>query len=110
SLIRLPLGMHQRSRAWYPFVMRTSWGQLVPVGETVSECCAWVCQHVERVAIPGGMGLSAGDDGRAGAEALSGCDERGDVPLVGRGAIAAWCRAQDIVEVIGRFVALNGRG
>ena len=28
----------------------------------------------------------------------------------GRGDIRAWCRAQDIVEVIGRFVVLDRRG
>jgi len=28
----------------------------------------------------------------------------------GRGNIRAWCRAQDIVEVIGRFVTLDGQG
>ena len=107
SLMRLPLGMHQRSRAWYPFVMRTNWGQLVPVGETVGECCAWVCQNVERVAVPGGMD---GSGVVAGAQAPSGRDNGGDVPLAGHGSIAAWCRAQDIMEVIGRYVVLNGRG
>ena len=28
----------------------------------------------------------------------------------GRGDIRAWCRAQDIVEVIGRFMVLDRRG
>ena len=110
SLIRLPLGIHRRSRGWYPFVEMTSWGKLVLVGETVADCCLWVCQNVERIAVPDGIGFFDGDDGIAGAEVASGQDEGGDVSLVGHGAIAAWCRAQDIVEVIGRYVALNGRG
>src|SRR6266571_4832692 len=28
----------------------------------------------------------------------------------GRGSIRAWCRTQDILGVIGRYVALDGRG
>src|SRR6266700_7332360 len=52
SLIRLPLGMHRQARGWYPFVLMKRDGEVVPVGETVQECCAWVCQAVQRVAIP----------------------------------------------------------
>jgi hypothetical protein len=48
SLIRLPLGIHQQSRGWSPFVQKSACGELVPVGETRVECCAWVCQHVQR--------------------------------------------------------------
>jgi hypothetical protein len=39
SLIRLPLGIHQRSRNWYPFVWLTPEGRVVPVGETVAGYC-----------------------------------------------------------------------
>ena len=35
---------------------------------------------------------------------------RKDVGRPGRGNIRVWCRAQDIVEVIGRCVALDHRG
>ena len=44
SLIRLPLGIHRQARGWFPFVEVNEDGDVVPVGETVWECCAWVCQ------------------------------------------------------------------
>src|SRR3989442_591832 len=52
SLMRLPLGIHRQSRGWYPFVVLAADGALVPVGETVQECCVWVCQAVQRVVVP----------------------------------------------------------
>ena len=52
SLVRLPLGVHRKTRGWYPFVQLHAWGELVPVGETRASCCAWVCQQVQRVAFP----------------------------------------------------------
>ncbi len=62
SLIRLPLGIHRQGRGWYPFVQMTVQGELVPVGETVAACCAWVCSHIQRVAVPHEvlLALSAG--------------------------------------------------
>ena len=38
SLIRLPLGIHRKSRGWYPFVEVNTSGLIVPVAETVEEC------------------------------------------------------------------------
>src|SRR6266496_6130525 len=52
SLIRLPLGIHRQARGWFPFVQVHEGGNVVPVGETVWECCAWACQNVQRVAVP----------------------------------------------------------
>ena len=52
SLIRLPLGTHQRSRGWYPFVQVLPSWELVPVGQTVVECCTWATHAVERVTVP----------------------------------------------------------
>jgi hypothetical protein len=52
SLIRLPLGIHRQARGWFPFVVVNEDGDVVPVGETVWECCSWVCQQVQRVAVP----------------------------------------------------------
>src|SRR6266568_2157042 len=52
ALIRLPLGIHQRSRGWYPFVQMERDGTWVSVGESVWDCCAWVCQVVQRVVLP----------------------------------------------------------
>ena len=110
SLIRLPLGVHRRSRGWYPFLAVQADGCLVAVGETVAECCAWVCQQVRRVVVPG-------DVVQAAPETISG---EGDGMAVGWpalmasrkcvGSIRQWCQAQDIVAVIGRYVALDGRG
>ena len=110
SLIRLPLGVHQRSRGWYPFVEVGSAGTLLPVGETVAACCAWLCQSVQRVAVPAAVQVECA--------ALSLPPVR-DRPLMashvalshlGRDSIRAWCRAQDLVAVIGRYVALDRRG
>src|SRR5207248_4305851 len=52
SLMRLPLGIHRKSRGWYPFLARSACGEWLPVGETVEECCAWAVRHVERVTVP----------------------------------------------------------
>ena len=52
SLIRLPLGIHQRSGGWYPFVQFLPSWDLVPVGQTVAECCTWAAHAVERVTVP----------------------------------------------------------
>jgi hypothetical protein len=114
SLIRLPLGLHQQSRGWYPFVQRSAWGELLPVGETVAECCTWVCQHVQRVAVPASVMLASsvalpvGDDSMGmalggGVLSMMACHAR-------YGSIRAWCRSQDILAVIGRYVALDRRG
>lgn len=109
SLIRLPLGIHRQARGWYPFVQLKEDGDVVPVGETVWECCTWVCHQVQRVAVPAAVQVEC---------APSSLPER-DMPQMasheglarpGRGSIRAWCRAQDIVEVIGRYVALDRRG
>ena len=116
SLIRLPLGVHRRSRGWYPFVVQTSLGEWVPVGNTVEECCAWVCEAVQRIPVPLMLPVTAA---LSGAETVSResvaasiapmASHMGD-ERAGRGAIRAWCRSQDIVTVIGRYVALDGRG
>ena len=113
SLIRLPLGVHRQSRGWYPFVQVAGDGELVPVGETVAECCAWLCQQVQRVAVPPLVGRAC-----AGQEALVGQPGRGVAGGMstlmashGRyGSIRQWCQAQDIVAVIGRYVALDEQG
>jgi len=110
SLIRLPLGIHQQARGWYPFVVVNEEGDVVPVGETVWECCTWACHHVQRVAVPAAV--------LAECAAPSSLPVR-DMPVMachevlsrpGRGSIRAWCRAQDFVEVIGRYVTLDRRG
>jgi hypothetical protein len=116
SLIRLPLGVHRRSRGWYPFVVQTSLGEWVPVGNTVEECCAWACEQVQRVPVPLMLPVSAALSGSETAAhegitapiAPMASHMGGERP--GRGAIRAWCRSQDIVAVIGQYVDLDGRG
>ncbi len=79
----------------------------MPVGETVEACCAWVFAHVERVAVPGEVvyPFNSVDEALVPAYMASYWSADG-----GRGSIRAWCQAHDIVEVIGRSVALDGRG
>lgn len=111
SLIRVPLGIHQRARGWFPFVQVRN-GRIVPVAETVMACCEWACQHVERVTVPyetadatntldGSLGHSEQEVALAPSPVMT-------APV--HGAIRAWCHEQDIVAVIGRFVALNRAG
>jgi TOTE conflict system, Archaeo-Eukaryotic Primase domain/CHC2 zinc finger len=113
SLIRLPLGVHRQSRGWYPFVQVAEHGTLVAVGETVAECCAWLCQHVQRVAVPVLVGRAcAGQEtlmGQPGSDVAEGMSMH--AASHGRyGGIRAWCQAQDILAVIGRYVALDEQG
>ena len=113
SLVRLPLGIHRRSRGWYPFVQQPVWGEWVPVGETVAACCAWVCQHVQRVAVPAAVELGCAELSPGWSESRMTADGGNSARMashVSYGSIRQWCRAQDIVEVIGHYVALDGRG
>ena len=109
SLIRLPLGIHQRSGGWYPFVQFLPSWDLVSVGQTVVECCVWATSVIERVTVP--------QDLTVVSSAAPGEQSQGKmiVPahsasLQGMGSIREWCQSQDIFEVIGRYVALNGQG
>ncbi len=107
SLIRLPLGLHQQSRGWYPFLARAVGGEWVSVGETVRECCAWAVAHVERVVVPDAVACPFSIEVAASVPAHMASHWSADG---GRGSIRAWCQAQDMVEVIGRYVVLDGRG
>ncbi|HZU65897.1 MAG TPA: CHC2 zinc finger domain-containing protein [Ktedonobacteraceae bacterium] len=111
SLIRLPLGVHRLSRGWYPFVAMDSSGNLVPVGETVAECCTWLCQQVQPVAVP--VEVAVAGQTTAGKGPVESGEVRGSAPMASHGryaSIRAWCQAQDLVEVIGRYVVLDQRG
>jgi len=108
SVIRLPLGVHRKSRGWYPFVTVTDGGLFVPVGETVAACGVWACAAVRRVVVP--------DVGMVAKE----CDQVGGVyvarewpdrwAMASHETIRAWCDAQDCRAVIARFVDLDRRG
>ncbi len=113
SLIRLPLGVHQLSRGWYPFVQRSAWGEFVPVGETVMACCAWVCQHIQRVAVPEEVRRASSEVVPMECLSNPGVGEKVPARMASHwsyGSIREWCRTQDMVAVIGRYVALDGRG
>jgi hypothetical protein len=110
SLIRLPLGIHRQSRGWYPFVEMTVQGELVAVGETVTACCAWVCSHVQRIVVPDEMLSMLSSAGAPTAYDESSMVSSMVIPHPGPGSIRAWCRSQDIVAVIERYVVLDGRG
>ena len=102
SLIRLPLGIHQRSGGWYPFVQVLPSWDLLPVGQTVAECCTWATHAVERVTVPQEVIAPAASD----ATMLSASPAQ----IQQVGSIRKWCQLQDIGEVIGRYVVLDGRG
>jgi len=103
SLLRLPLGMHRRSRGWYPFLHVSPDGLWVPVSETIMACCEWVVTHVERVQVP--------ENARNVVAPVVNVPQNGvSVERRGRGSIRAWCRSQDVMAVIGQYVSLNGRG
>jgi len=104
SLLRVPLGIHRRSRGWYPFLGWSPDGALVPVSDTIMACCEWVSEHVERVQVP--------DSARnVVVERLTRLSiETRSVAHKGRGSLRAWCRSQDVLAVIGRYVSLNGQG
>jgi hypothetical protein len=85
-------------------------GKLFAAGETVADCCGCLREHVERVAVPAwcwerGQGEQEDRGNQVGAHAA-----RSRPGRPGHGAIRAWCRAQDIGEVIGRYVALDAHG
>src|SRR5437016_3256997 len=110
SLIRLPLGVHRQARGWFPFVVVNEGRDVVPVGETVWECCAWVCQQVQRVAVPAPVLAQCAAPSPLPVRDMSVMASHVALARPGRGSIRAWCRAQDIVEVIGHYVALDRRG
>lgn len=98
SLVRLPLGVHRQVGGWFPFLVMGPHGVLVPVGETVAECCAWLYANIVRVPVPAFI-----DDEDEGEPTAS--DGR-----VGRKALTDWCRSQDILAVIGSYTRLDQRG
>jgi len=110
SLIRLPLGVHRQSRGWYPFLQRSAWGEWVPVGETVAECCRWLCQYVQQVAVPEAVLLASSEGLSVPSESRMSVAVENPAPTASHWGIREWCRAQDILAVIGRYVVLDSRG
>src|SRR5258708_3197877 len=113
AVVGLPLGIHRQSRGWYPFVQLNAWGEWVPVGETVAACCAWVCQHVQQVAVPAAVVLGCAEVSSGWSESRMGSDVGASARMASHlsyGSIREWCQAQESVAVIGRYVVLDGRG
>ena len=121
ALIRLPLGVHRKSGGWYPFLTFDEVGELVPVGETVADCCLWAAQHVERVVVPVDSLPLAGEQVAVPVDSLplaqATANEGRILSIFGESrareydlTIREWCRAQDIAAVIGRSVQLDRRG
>jgi hypothetical protein len=117
SLIRLPLGVHRKSRGWYPFLAITDGGLLVPVGESVEACCAWAGDAIRLVTVPGvGMIEVETDQDRCGQVARDGLDRwatattDATTTMASHEPIRAWCASQDCRAVISRYVDLNRRG
>lgn len=107
SLIRLPLGIHRRSGGWYPFVQFSSSWDILPVGQTVVECCVWATQNVERVRVPQEvMVVAAPEEQRQETVVVAPSPSHSRVV----GTIRHWCLSQNIVEVIGLYVSLNEQG
>ena len=86
-------------------------GLLVPVGDSVAACCAWVVEAVRCVSVPD-VGMVAREE-----HDRDGCGYvarewpgRGLLMPGGYESIQDWCASQDSVAVIGRYVKLDRRG
>jgi hypothetical protein len=108
SLIRLPLGIHQRSGRRYPFVTWTERGA-VPVASSVRDTLAW-CSTLARAAVPGEAMQPA-------THPTSPTHTHTSITTASRTALAPryasiqdWCGAQDPYALIGRYVRLDSRG
>ena len=63
-IIKIGLKTGCRSLIEFSTMSNGSTYRMVAVGETVEDCCAWLVQHVERVAVPDvAVNVSDGDMG-----------------------------------------------
>ena len=70
-------------------------------------------QHVQRVAIPEALMLACSDGVLVQSESRMDVEVDGAASTASHwshGGIREWCRSQDILAVIGRYVVLDGRG
>ena len=88
----------------------------MPVGQTVEECCAWICAHVQRVAVPDevvvacSLSVPMHNESRMGVECPRPVHTASHEGSWEYSSIRQWCRSQDIEAVIGRYVALDQHG
>lgn len=104
SLMRLPLGIHQRSGKRYPFLSP----DLQPVARTLAQQLQWLAQ-VRRVMPPSGIALPPERDF---PPFLPPADNQNIDKSQSMRSIHDWNVAQNPFEVIGRYVRLahNGTG
>ncbi len=110
SVIRLPLGIHQRSGERYPFVRLVD-GQVLPLFSSVVDALGWfgtiqratvshlptILPQRENVSPPTQQNISFKKP-----EPLT--------PVGPTSTIRDWCASQDALVVIGRYVSLDGNG
>ena len=109
SLIRLPLGIHQRSRGWYPFVQVLPSWDVVPVAQSVVECCVWATSSVERITVPQ-EDLMMSTPAPSRNQSQGRMIQMSPAQVHTMTSIHGWCQSQDIVEVLGRYVVFDRRG
>ena len=107
SLMRVPLGVHQRSGRVYPFVALDAAGQLRAVAPSVKGQLHWLAT-VERAAP---QLVTSGDPAHTPTNhTLQKRPGRIAVPTPSYPSIGDWCRAHDPLDFIGRTVDLDRRG
>lgn len=109
SLIRVPLGIHQRSGQWYPFVVHKQ-GLFFPVASSVAEILVSL-EYIKRAIVPQALFTAY----RRADRVQAGTHTSKTIPsplrsLSGTPTIADWCAQQDPFSTIGRYVTLDSRG
>lgn len=115
SLIRLPLGVHQRTGRRYPFVSQVSDGSFVPVAPSVSASLAWL-STIQRVHVPPVLPAQNSTTPKPTPPASSSTPPslakkvRTSTLSPSSATIRAWCASQDALSMVGRYVQLDSRG
>ncbi|MGH2506587.1 MAG: TOTE conflict system archaeo-eukaryotic primase domain-containing protein [Ktedonobacteraceae bacterium] len=110
SLIRVPLGVHQRSGQRYPFVVRRQ-GKLVAVGSNVAETLLGL-EEVKRATVPQALFTAYRRADRAQARRTHTL-KANPSPIRSFSktlTIADWCAGQEPFSTIGQYVTLDSRG
>jgi hypothetical protein len=115
SLIRVPLGVHRRSRQWYPFVRLVN-GIAVPVATSIPDLLVWLAS-VERVSVPAfacaSSALAPGSHTHPSfskTPALVSSVSASGAAVAPSYSIRRWCAEQDYYALISRYVALSETG
>ncbi|HJT54861.1 MAG TPA: CHC2 zinc finger domain-containing protein [Ktedonobacteraceae bacterium] len=109
SLIRVPLGVHQRSGRRYPFVQWQA-GTPVLVAPSTSAQLSWCCTLVQTAA-PDDLALLSSPSAMGATPPHTSITKNvSTAAMSGYASIAAWCAAQDPFSLIGRYVRLDQRG